>query len=96
MPVVGATPALAGGTDGIEPASEAERANAARPEALAPWTQGEAGPMPETPPQESRRGPEPPPRDLKGRAGYVAKRLDDNMMPALSVVCLFLRVMRRQ
>ena len=48
LPVARATPALAEGTDGVEPAGEAERANAAKPEALAPWTQGEAGYVHET------------------------------------------------
>ena len=40
--VVGTAPALAEDTPGIEPAGEAERAAAARSEALGPWTQGEA------------------------------------------------------
>ena len=43
VPVLDTTPALAEGTDGVEPAGEAERAKPAQPEALAPWTQGEAG-----------------------------------------------------
>jgi len=41
LPVVGAAPALAERTAGVEPAGEAERAAAAKSEALAPWTQGE-------------------------------------------------------
>jgi hypothetical protein len=40
--VVCTAPALAEDTAGVEPAGEAERATAARPEALVPWTQGEA------------------------------------------------------
>ena len=36
-------------TAGIEPAGKAKRAAAARPEALASWTQGEAGREAETP-----------------------------------------------
>jgi hypothetical protein len=41
LQVVGAAPALAEDTAGIEPAGEAERATTAKSEALAPWTQGE-------------------------------------------------------
>ena len=40
--VVGTAPALAEDTPGVEPAGKAERATAARSEALAPWTQGKA------------------------------------------------------
>jgi hypothetical protein len=50
LPVVGAVPALAEETAGVEPAGEAEKAMAAKPEALASWTQGEAGREVETPP----------------------------------------------
>ena len=50
LPVVVAAPALAESTAGVEPAGEAERAATARPEALASWTQGEAGREVETPP----------------------------------------------
>ncbi len=42
LPVVGAAPALAEGTAGVEPAGEAEKATAAKPEALVPWAQGMA------------------------------------------------------
>jgi len=49
LPVVGAAPALAEGTAGVEPAGEAERAMAAKSEALAPWTQGETRHEIETP-----------------------------------------------
>ena len=77
MPVVGAAPALAEGTAGVEPASEAEIATAAKLEALVPWAQGEAGceveslprgsnaiyePPPEALPPEGWRSHEPPPR----------------------------------
>ena len=47
--VVDTTPAVAKETASVEPAGEAERATAARPEALASWTQGEAGHEAETP-----------------------------------------------
>jgi hypothetical protein len=40
--VIGTAPALAEDTPSIEPAGKAERATAARPKALVPWTQGEA------------------------------------------------------
>ena len=48
--VVDAAPAVAKETTSIKPAGEAERASAARPKALASWTQGEAGCEAETPP----------------------------------------------
>ena len=48
--VVDAAPAVAKETTSVEPAGEAERAAATRPEALASWTQGEAGHEAETPP----------------------------------------------
>ena len=60
LPIVCAAPALAEGTAGVEPASEAERAMAAKFEALASWVRGETRreverlPMHE-PPQKGRR-----------------------------------------
>jgi len=39
---MGAAPALAKGTAGVEPASKAEKATAAKHEALVPWVQGVA------------------------------------------------------
>jgi len=60
LAVAGAIPALAEGTASIEPTSKAERASAAKPKALTPWTQSKAGPRPETLPQESKHKPEPP------------------------------------
>ena len=65
LPVVGAAPTLAEETAGVEPAGEAERAAAAKPEALAPWTQGEAGREVETPPREGEQELKAPPH--KGR-----------------------------
>jgi hypothetical protein len=65
LPVADAAPALAEGAGGIEPAGEAERAAAARPEALASWTQGEAGREAEAPPGEGEQELKAPP--LKGR-----------------------------
>ena len=41
LPVTGAAPVLAEETAGVEPAGEAERAAAAKSEALAPWMLGE-------------------------------------------------------
>jgi len=58
---VGAAPALAEETTGVEPAGEAERAAAAKSEALAPRMQGEARWGVETQPRE---GNEPPPEVL--------------------------------
>ena len=55
---MGAAPALAEGTAGVELAGEAEIATAAKLEALVPWAQGEARLEVETPPQEGRRKPE--------------------------------------
>ena len=60
LAVVGAAPALAKGTASIEPASEAERASAAKPKALTPWMQSKAGPRSEMLPQEGKHEPEPP------------------------------------
>ena len=60
LSIVCAAPALAEGTAGVEPAGEAERAMAAKPEALASWVRGETRreverlPMHE-PPQKGRR-----------------------------------------
>jgi hypothetical protein len=65
LPVVGAAPALAESTAGVEPAGEAERAAAARPEALASRTQGDAGREAEPPPREGEQELESPPH--KGR-----------------------------
>jgi len=39
MPVAGVAPDLAESTVGVEPAGEAKKAAAARPEALVPWAQ---------------------------------------------------------
>jgi len=39
LPVVGATPVLARGNAGVEPADDAEKAVAAKPKALVPWAQ---------------------------------------------------------
>jgi len=56
LPVVGAATALAEGTASIEPASGAERAAAANPEALEPGAHGEAEHGQETPPQGEAKG----------------------------------------
>jgi len=42
LQVMGAATALAEGTPGVEPAGEAEKATAAKSEALVPWAQGVA------------------------------------------------------
>ena len=65
MPVVGAAPALAESTAGVEPAGEAERAATARPEVLASWTQGVARREVETPPRKGEQEFKAPPH--KGR-----------------------------
>ena len=59
LPVAGAAPALAEGIAGVEPAGEAERAAAAKSEALAPWTQGETRPEVETLREGEREADEP-------------------------------------
>ena len=63
--LVGVAPALAEETAGVGPAGEAEKAVAAKPEALVPWAQYKAGrrcevdgPPPEALPQKSERNPE--------------------------------------
>lgn len=73
---MGVAPALAGGTAGVEPASGAERATAAMPEASVPGAygkggrrreappQGKAGREVEAPPRKGNRGHEPPPEAL--------------------------------
>lgn len=77
---MGAAPALAEGTAGVEPASEAERATTARPEALASWTRRKdrrtkpgrrcesAGRELEAPPQEGWRKAEAMLRKREGEA----------------------------
>jgi len=64
LPVVGAAPALAEETTGVEPAGKAERAAAAKSEALAPWTQGETRREVETLQEGKREADEPPPEAL--------------------------------
>lgn len=59
-------PALAEGTAGVEPASGAEKAAAAEPEALEPGVYGKVGRKRETPSQgETWRKVEPPTRKGK-------------------------------
>ena len=68
--------ALAEGTAGIEPAGEAEKPTTAKSETLAPWMQGDAGPRPETLPQDGGHKPEPPRpprRDPKRGAGACTR-----------------------
>jgi len=60
LPVAGAAPTLAEETAGVEPAGEAERAAAAKSEALAPWTQGETRDEVETLREGKREADEPP------------------------------------
>ena len=54
LPVVGAAPAQAESTAGVEPTGEAERAIAAKPKVLASWTQGKARHKAESPPREGK------------------------------------------
>jgi len=53
--VAGAALALTESTTSVEPASKAEKAVAAKPEALVPWAQDKAGREVETPPREGER-----------------------------------------
>jgi hypothetical protein len=62
--VVGAAQALAKSTTGVEAAGEAERAAAAKSEALAPWIQGETGREVETLWEGKREDDEPRPESL--------------------------------
>ena len=64
LPVVGAAPVLAEGTAGVEPAGKAEKATAAKPEALVPWAQGMAEREVEMLPGEGKHVHEPPPEVL--------------------------------
>jgi hypothetical protein len=59
LPVTGTAPALAKGTTGIKPASEAKRAITAKSEALAPQTQGMARHKVKRPLQEGKHVHEP-------------------------------------
>ena len=52
---MGAAPALAEGTTGVELAGKAERAMDAKPDALGPWAQGVSGSEVEMPPREGER-----------------------------------------
>ena len=74
LPVVGAAPALAEGTASIGPASGAERAATADPEALEPGAHGEAEHGRETLPQgDAKGGLEMLPReDMDGRTRAAA------------------------
>jgi hypothetical protein len=54
LPVVGAAPALAEDTAGIEPTGKAEKATAAKSEALVPWAQDKAKRGLEGMPQEGK------------------------------------------
>ena len=74
LPVVGAAPALAERTAGVEPAGEAETATTAKLEALAPWAQGMAGREVEKLPQKCTL--DAPSRvDPKGVAGRMHEAL---------------------
>ncbi len=66
LPVAGAIPGLAKGTTSIELASRAEKAAAAKTEALEPGAYGKGGCVQETqPPGEARRGHERLPEEGK-------------------------------
>ena len=70
MPEAGTAPILAEGTAGIEPASRAERAPAAKPEALGPGAYGKTGRRCETPRQgEASREAGTPPQYSRTREG---------------------------
>jgi len=68
--VVGAAPALAKGTAGVEPAGEAEKATAAKLEALVPCAQGVAEREVEMLPGEGKHVHEPPPEELPRKGKY--------------------------
>jgi hypothetical protein len=72
LSVVDTTPVLAESTASIELAAEAEKAIAAKPEALEPGAYNEAGRglEVETPPQEGERGPEALPREGRHNLGH--------------------------
>ena len=62
--VVGAAPALAGGTSCVEPTGEGEEAVAAKPKLLAPWVQDKTKRGREGLSREGKRMHEPPPEAL--------------------------------
>jgi hypothetical protein len=77
LPVVGAAPALAKDTAGVEPAGEATRAAAAKSEALVPQAQGEAKREIETSSEgEGQRKPEAPPRKGKHEVNPLPQKLE--------------------
>jgi hypothetical protein len=73
--VVGVAQALAKGTAGVEHAGEAERAAAAKSEALAPWTQGETGYKIKTLRDGKREADEPPQEALPRECEYEGPRM---------------------
>ena len=66
--LVGATPALAEGTAGVEPAGEAEKAVAAKPEALVPRAQDKAGVKSRCPHEKGRESSMPCHRRASARS----------------------------
>jgi hypothetical protein len=80
MPAVDTAPALAEGTASIEPASGAERATAARPEASEPGAYHKTGRRCETPQQsEASREAETPPQEGTRRCyGSASAKLTSN------------------
>jgi hypothetical protein len=67
---MGSAQALAKGTAGVEHACEAERAAAAKSEALAPWTHGETGCEIKTLREGKREADESPPEALLRECEY--------------------------
>ncbi len=71
--IVGDAQALAEGTAGVEPAGEAEKATAAKPEALVPWAQSVAKREVEILPGEGKHVHEPPPEVLPQKGKHEIK-----------------------
>ena len=72
---MGSAPALAESTAGVEPAGEAERATAAKSDALVPRTQGESRGEVETLWEGKREAGEPPPQASPRKAGRMLEEL---------------------
>ena len=82
LPVAGIASALAEGTADVEPAGEAKKAVAAKPEALVPWAQDKAGREVETPPRDGEGEPDalPPQSERMAKAtppqGKAMRKVD--------------------
>ena len=82
---MGAAPALAEDTAGVEPTSKAEKAVAAKSEALVPRVQGKAGCEVETPPREAKQELEALPQDGMHRPKLLPLKGKHRCRPSLQI-----------